>query len=145
MQFSDKTLRPAYNGEVAVDGKENVIVACHLTDEATDHNQLQPLLEHMQDNNVHSDNAVADASFYSHDNARYLEKKISQATFLTTSLQKKRRKRPKNSGNPSSATMKKRIPSPARENIRSPSTTSRHERMHPISKSTREQIVLTVP
>ena len=50
-------------------------MACHLTDEATDHNQLQPLLEHTQDNNVHPDNAAADAAFYSHDNARYLEEK----------------------------------------------------------------------
>jgi len=72
-------------------------------------------------------------------------RRVSQATFQTTSLQKKRRKRPKNSGNPSSAKMKKQTPLPARENIRSPSTTSRHERVHPISKSTREQIVLTVP
>jgi hypothetical protein len=36
---------------------------------------LQPLLEHTQDNNVHPDNAAADAAFYSHDNARYLEEK----------------------------------------------------------------------
>jgi transposase len=75
MQFSDKTLRPAYNGEVAVDGKENVIVACHLTDEATDHHQLQPLIEHAQDNGIHPDNAAADAGFFSYDNAAYVEEK----------------------------------------------------------------------
>ncbi|MGC1121439.1 MAG: hypothetical protein WBA22_10135, partial [Candidatus Methanofastidiosia archaeon] len=32
MQFSDKTKKPAYNGQVAVDGKAQVIVACRLTD-----------------------------------------------------------------------------------------------------------------
>ena len=41
MQFSDKTKKPAYNGQIAVDGKENVIVAYRLTDEATDHYQLK--------------------------------------------------------------------------------------------------------
>jgi transposase len=75
MQFSDKTLRPAYNGEVAVDGKENVIVACHLTDEATDHHQLQPLIEHARENGIHPDNVGADAGFFSYDNTTYLEGK----------------------------------------------------------------------
>jgi len=75
MQFSDKALRPAYNGEIAVDGEENVIVACHLTDEAIDHQQLQPLVEHAQDNGIHPDNLGTDAGYYSYDNAAYLEEK----------------------------------------------------------------------
>jgi transposase len=75
MRLSDKTLRPAYNGEVAVDGEENVIVACHLTDEAIDHHRLQPLVEHAQDNGVHPDNLGSDAGFFSYDNASYLEEK----------------------------------------------------------------------
>jgi transposase len=73
MQFSDKALRPAYNGEVAVDGEENVIVACHLTDEAIDHHQLQPLVEHAQDNGINPDNLGTDAGYFSYDNASYLE------------------------------------------------------------------------
>ncbi|MBU7041977.1 MAG: IS1182 family transposase [Theionarchaea archaeon] len=75
MQLSDKTLRPAYNGEVAVDGEENVIIACHLTDEAIDHQQLQPLVEHAQDNGIHPDNLGTDAGYFSYDNAAYLEEK----------------------------------------------------------------------
>ena len=75
MKFSDKTLRPAYNGEVAVDGEENVIIACHLTDEAIDHQQLQPLVEHAHTNGIHPDNLGTDAGFFSYDNAAYLEEK----------------------------------------------------------------------
>jgi len=75
MKFSDKTLCPAYNGEVTVDGEENVIVACHLTDEAIDHQQLQPLVEHTQDNGIHPHNLRTDAGFFNYDNASYLEEK----------------------------------------------------------------------
>jgi len=56
MQFSDKTCHPAYNGEVVVDGEENVIVTCHLTDEAIGHHRLQPLVEHGHTNGIHPDN-----------------------------------------------------------------------------------------
>jgi len=75
MQFSDKTKKPAYNGEIAVDGKENVICACRLTDEATDHSQLQPLMEQVEKNVGIPENTGADSGFFSYDNAVYLEGK----------------------------------------------------------------------
>ncbi|MGD2248212.1 MAG: IS1182 family transposase [Candidatus Methanofastidiosia archaeon] len=73
MQFSDKTKKPAYNGQVAVDGKENVIVACRLTDEATDHYQLKPLVESTKENVGKPRNWGADAGIFSYDNAEYLD------------------------------------------------------------------------
>lgn len=74
MLFSDKTKRPAYNGLAAVDGKENVIVACHVTDEATDHHQLVPLTEHVKKNIGAPENVGTDAGFFSYDNIEYCEK-----------------------------------------------------------------------
>ena len=64
MQFSDKTKKPAYNGGIAVDGKENVITARDLTDEATDHNQLQPLLEKTVKNIGTPENWGADSGLF---------------------------------------------------------------------------------
>ncbi|MBU7029743.1 MAG: IS1182 family transposase [Theionarchaea archaeon] len=74
MQFSDKTKKPAYNGQIAVDGKENVIVACRLTDEATDHYQLKPLAEATKENVGTPQNWGADAGVFSYENAEYLDK-----------------------------------------------------------------------
>ena len=74
MQFSDKTKKPACNGLIGVDGKNNVIVACHITDKATDHHQLVPLTEKVKENICKPDNAGADAGFFSYDNIEYCEK-----------------------------------------------------------------------
>jgi transposase len=74
MQFSDKTKKPAYNGQVAVDGKRQVIVACRLTDEATDHYQLKPLAEHVKENVGTPQNWGGDAGVFSYENAEYLDK-----------------------------------------------------------------------
>lgn len=73
MQFSDKQKKPAYNGQIAVDGKENVILACRLTDEATDHSQLKPLVESTEKNVGNPENWGADAGVFSYENAEYLE------------------------------------------------------------------------
>ena len=74
MQFSDKTKKPAYNGLVAVDEKEKVIIACFITDEATDHNQLIPLTEKVKENVGTPNNVGADAGFFSYDNIEYCDK-----------------------------------------------------------------------
>lgn len=74
MQFSDKTKKPAYNGQIAVDGKEKVIVACRLTDEATDHYQLKPLAESTKENVGKPENWGADAGVFSYENIEYLDK-----------------------------------------------------------------------
>jgi transposase len=71
MQFSDKTKKPAYNGLVAVDEKEKIIIACHLTDEATDHHQLIPLTEKVKENIDAPDNVGGDAGFFSYENLEY--------------------------------------------------------------------------
>ena len=73
MQFSDRTCRLAYSEEVAIDGEENVIMVCYLTDEAIDHQQLQFLMEHALSNSIHPRNLGADAGFFSYDQAAYLE------------------------------------------------------------------------
>jgi transposase len=95
MKFSDKTLRPAYNGEVAVDGEENVIIACHLTDEAIDHQQLQPLVEHAHTNGIHPDNVGTDAGYFSYDNAAYLEEKGISGYIPDNFLRKEEKKETK--------------------------------------------------
>ena len=74
MQFSDKTKKPAYNGQIAVDGKVNVIVACRLADEATDHFQLKPLVESTKENVGKPENWGADAGVFSYENIEYLDK-----------------------------------------------------------------------
>jgi transposase len=74
MQFSDKRKKPAYNGQIAVDGKECVIVACRLTDEATDHYQLKPLVEATKEIVGTPKAWGADAGIFSYENAEYLDR-----------------------------------------------------------------------
>ncbi len=45
MKNSQKVIQPAYNGQIGVDVKEQIIVAADVTQEATDHHQLKPMLE----------------------------------------------------------------------------------------------------
>jgi transposase len=50
MQDSNRTIRPSYNGQIAVDGKEQVIVAADITQETTDHHQLIKMVEVVEQN-----------------------------------------------------------------------------------------------
>ena len=50
MKNSYKVIQPSYNGQIAVDGKEQVIVAAHITQQATDYAEFQPLVEQVEEN-----------------------------------------------------------------------------------------------
>ncbi len=67
---------PAYNGQVAVDGKSQVIVAARLVEKENDHAQLVPLLESVEENTGRRPwITTADSGYSSLDNLEYLQKK----------------------------------------------------------------------
>ena len=76
MQDSKKVIQPGYNGQIAVDAKEQIIVAADITQEATDHHQLEPMVEQTEENlGQLPDKVSADAGYSSYDNLEYVEDK----------------------------------------------------------------------
>ena len=70
-----KSFEQSYNCEAAVDGESQIIVGCHVTQQANDKQQLVPLLEEVVDN---LDGALprrvsADSGFFSEANVAYLQ------------------------------------------------------------------------
>lgn len=76
MKDKKKVIEPCYNGQLAVDEKEQVIVAADVVQEATDHSQLAPLIEAVEENvgNLPTQGS-ADAGYSSYDNLEYVEEK----------------------------------------------------------------------
>jgi transposase len=69
-------VRPAYNGQIAVDAKSQVIVATRLVEKENDTAQLIPLLEDVEANTGRRPwITTADSGYSSLDNLEYLEKK----------------------------------------------------------------------
>jgi hypothetical protein len=69
-------VRPAYNGQIAVDAKDQVIVAARLVEKENDHAQLIPLLESVEVNLGRRPwITTADSGYSSLDNLAYLEKR----------------------------------------------------------------------
>jgi transposase len=76
MKNSQDVIQPGYNGQIAVDSKEQIIVAADITQEATDHHQLQPMVEQVEENlGKLPDQISADAGYSSYDNLEYVENK----------------------------------------------------------------------
>ena len=50
MKDSRKVIRPSYNGQIAVDEKEQVTVAADISQNATDHAEFKPLVEQVERN-----------------------------------------------------------------------------------------------
>ncbi len=50
MKDSRKVIQPSYNGQIAVDDKEQVIVAADVSQNATDHAEFKPLVEQVERN-----------------------------------------------------------------------------------------------
>jgi Transposase DDE domain len=66
----------AYNGQVAVDHFNQIIVACDVTDECNDIRQLQPLADQVRQNTGRlPDEYSADSGYWSEDNVAYLEER----------------------------------------------------------------------
>jgi transposase len=76
MQDSKKVIQPGYNGQIGVDAKEQVIIAADITQEATDHYQLEPMVEQAEENLEQLPEQIsADAGYSSYDNLEYVEEK----------------------------------------------------------------------
>ena len=76
MQNSKKVIQPGYNGQIAVDAKEQIIVASEVTQDATDHYQLEPMVEEVEKNLGRLPEQIsADAGYSSYDNLEYVEEK----------------------------------------------------------------------
>ncbi len=73
MKHKDGTKKPSYNGQVAVDNKEQVIVAADLVDEQNDLHQMDPMIQHIHAIHGYKPTIVlADAGYFSYDNIELL-------------------------------------------------------------------------
>lgn len=80
MQNSKKVIQPSYNGQIASDSQEQVIVAAEVTQDATDHYQLKPMVEETEENLGQLPEQIsADAGYSSYDNLEYIEEKETDA------------------------------------------------------------------
>lgn len=67
---------PGYNGQLAVDGKNQVIVAARLVRDVNDVNQLAPMVEEVERNTGRLPwISTADSGYFSLDNYEYMEKR----------------------------------------------------------------------
>jgi transposase len=76
MQDSRRAIQPSYNGQIAVDEKEQIIVAADITQETTDHHQLRRMVEVVEQNlGSLPKEASADAGYCSYENLEYVQQK----------------------------------------------------------------------
>jgi len=76
MKDSRGVIQPSHNGQIAVDGKEQVIVAADVSQNATDNAELKPMVEQVERNlGALPDKGTADAGYSSYDNLEYAEGK----------------------------------------------------------------------
>ena len=73
MKHKDGSKKPSYNCQVAVDEKEQIIVAADLVDEENDLHQIEPMIENVKETLGYKPNIVlADAGYFSYDNIKFL-------------------------------------------------------------------------
>jgi transposase len=73
MKHKDGSKKPSYNCQVAVDEKEQIIVAVDLVDEENDLHQIEPMIENVKETLGYKPNVVlADAGYFSYDNVKFL-------------------------------------------------------------------------
>jgi len=76
MQDSRRLIQPSYNGQIAVDHKEQVIVAAAISQNTTDHHEFRPMLEQVEQNlGVLPKESSADSGYSSYENLEYAEQK----------------------------------------------------------------------
>lgn len=76
MKDSRGVIQPSHNGQIAVDDKEQVIVAADVSQNATDHAEFAPMVEQVERNpGALPDKGSADAGYSSYDNLEYAEGK----------------------------------------------------------------------
>ena len=74
MKDSRGVIQPSHNGQIAVDDKDQVIVAVDVSQNATDHAEFEPMVEQVERNlgSLPSESS-ADAGYSSYDNLEYAE------------------------------------------------------------------------
>jgi transposase len=73
MKHKDGSLKPSYNCQVAVDEKEQIIVAADLVDEENDLHQIEPMITNVKETLGYKPTIVlADAGYFSYDNIQFL-------------------------------------------------------------------------
>jgi transposase len=76
MKDSRGVIQPSHNGQIAVDDKEQVIVAADVSQNATDHAEFEPMVEQVERNlGSLPGEGSADAGYSSYDNLEYAEVK----------------------------------------------------------------------
>lgn len=76
MKHKDGSKKPSYNGQVAVDDKEQVIVAADLVVEENDVHQVKPMIQAIWDTLGYKPTILlADAGYFSYDNLEFIEEK----------------------------------------------------------------------
>ena len=76
MKDSRKVIQPSYNGQIAVDDKEQVIVAADVSQNATDHAEFKPMVGQVERNlGDLPKEGSADAGYSSYDNLEFAEAK----------------------------------------------------------------------
>ena len=76
MKDSRGVIQPSYNGQIAVDDKDQIIVAADVSQNATDHAEFKPMVEQVERNlgNLPKEGST-DAGYSSYDNLEYGEVK----------------------------------------------------------------------
>jgi len=89
MKVSNKGWDQCGNAQAAVDSKNQIIVACDVTNETNDKQQFEPMLEKAQEN-VGKDKRIkaasADSSYYSESNVKYAQDRKIDAYIATEKL-----------------------------------------------------------
>ncbi len=76
MKDSRGVIQPSHNGQIAVDDKEQIIVAADISQNATDHAEFKPMVEQVERNlGALPDKGTGDAGYSSYDNLEYAEGK----------------------------------------------------------------------
>ena len=76
MQDSRRVIQPSYNGQIAVDDKDQVIVAADISQNTTDHHEFKRMVEQVEQNlGTLPEEASADAGYSSYENLEYAQQK----------------------------------------------------------------------
>jgi len=106
-----KSFEQCYNGQAAVDGKSQIIVAARLTQQPNDKQELQPLIEEIKENlGAKPKKISADSGYYSEDNVNGLVKEQVDGYIATGRLKHTDSSPPAPRGRiPKKATVKERM------------------------------------
>ena len=89
MKVANKGWDQCGNAQAAVDSKNQIIIACDVTNQSNDKQQFDPMLEMAQENVVEDKKikaASADSSYYSESNVKYAQDKKIDAYIATCKI-----------------------------------------------------------